>query len=662
MSVHTRLKSLSFANRLTWKVLGTVLFIMAFTLAITFFAAFRAMKSETRGRYLGMMNLVSEKINLEIKRMEIGAKNVFDEVGHNLDSPETVMAALEKEIHLNNDVEGYFVAFEPNYFPQQGRWFEPYIHKTKSGGYYTDQVGSAEHNYLKADWYLRAKTEDQGFWTAPYVYKDNKGYGGVFCTYVMPLRDNEGRMVGVCGADLLLENLITDLKKIDDESRRDGMMNIDKRYRNLDFYSFIIDRDGTFIAHPEEKRMMKENIRSFVDNGKWFGDSESVIRNMTQMKSGIEPIKVDDVWADIYYTPLQSANWSMAIVVQKRVFIQPILLLLLSLLSATGLGQILVWIICRRNIRKETKPLVALTQSANEVAKGNFEAPLPRLEYEDEISNLRDSFATMQHSLVKYIQDLEETTTKKAMMESELNVAKKIQMSMIPNKFPPFPKRKDIDLFGSLTPAKTVGGDLFDYFIQGDRLFFCIGDVSGKGVPAALMMTVIRYLFRSVSTRFDDPKQIVEAMNDCYAADNEAMMFCTFFLGILDLKTGLLRYSNAGHESPYLITSEVERMKVDPNLPLGVMEGMTFTAQEKSVPDGAILFLYTDGLTEATNKQETLFGKERVEESLRHALDDGLTDVAAFVHRMTDDVAAFVKDANQADDLTMLALRISLNN
>ena len=130
MSVHTRLKSLSFANRLTWKVLGTVLFIMAFTLAITFFAAFRAMKSETRGRYLGMMNLVSEKINLEIKRMEIGAKNVFDEVGHNLDSPETVMAALEKEIHLNNDVEGYFVAFEPNYFPQQGRWFEPYIHKT----------------------------------------------------------------------------------------------------------------------------------------------------------------------------------------------------------------------------------------------------------------------------------------------------------------------------------------------------------------------------------------------------------------------------------------------------------------------------------------------------------------------------------------------------
>ena len=247
-------------------------------------------------------------------------------------------------------------------------------------------------------------------------------------------------------------------------------------------------------------------------------------------------------------------------------------------------------------------------------------------------------------------------------MESELNVAKKIQMSMIPNKFPPFPKRKDIDLFGSLTPAKTVGGDLFDYFIQGDRLFFCIGDVSGKGVPAALMMTVIHDLCRSFSSQSDDPKQIVEAMNDCYAADNKSMMFCTFFLGVLDLKTGLLRYCNAGHEAPYMVTSEVERIKVDPNMALGVVEGMQFTAQEKQLPDGGLLFLYTDGLTEATDENEGLFGRERVEQSLQNALDEGLTDGAAYIHRMTDDVAAFVKNASQSDDLTMLALRLSLKH
>ena len=651
-------KSSPFADRLTAKVLMTVLLIMGLTLTVSLVTVYTAMKSETRGRYLGMMNVVSQKINMEIQLMEIGSKNVFDEVSRHLDSPEAVIAALNKEMLLNDYMEGYFAAFEPDYFPEQGRWFEPYIHRAKGGGYRTDLVGSADHDYMRSDWYHQAKTERRGSWTSPYLYKDSKGHMAVYCSYVMPLCDAAGRVVGVCGADLLLDQLIVDLKRIDDESRKVGMMNIDKRYRNLDFYSFIIDRNGNYIAHPERERMMKENIRSFVDSSGWYSDSESVVRNMTGMKSGIGHMKVDDDWVDVYYTPLQSANWSLAIVVTTRVFLQPIVFLLICLLTATCLGQILIWIICRRNIRKETRPLVALTRSADEVAKGNFEAPLPKLVHKDEVADLRNSFASMQQSLVRYIRDLEETTAKKATMENELNVARKIQMSMIPNRFPPFPDRKDIDLFGSLTPAKTVGGDLFDYFIQDDRLFFCIGDVSGKGVPAALMMTVMRYLFRSVSARFDAPERIVKAINDCYSVDNKTMMFCTFFLGVLDLKTGLLRYCNAGHGAPFLVTSEVGQIEVSPNLPVGVVEGMEFTVQEKQLPDGALLFLYTDGLTEATDNEKTLFGKERIEESLRRALADGLTDVAAYVSRMTDDVAAFVKDASQADDLTMLAIRI----
>jgi sigma-B regulation protein RsbU (phosphoserine phosphatase) len=422
-----------------------MLYVMSFTLAVTFLAAFRAMKSETRGRYVGMMNLVSEKINSEIKWMEIGAKNVFDEIECHLDSPEDIIKALEEEIRLNDYVEGYFVAFEPYYFPQQGKWFEPYTHKVRkeerekgkeeAHTYQTDQVASASHDYFKADWYQRAKKESKPFWSDPYTLDNEKHLPGLFCTYIIPIYDKQGRFIGVFGADLLLKNLIRDLKRIDVESRNEGMKNISKRYSNLDFYSFIINEKGTYIAHPEEERAMKQNIRSYVENGKLYGDCERVIRDMTQMKKGIGPMKVDGLWADVYYSPLQSTNWSMAIVVQKRVFLQPIFYLLLILLLATVLGEILISIICRRNIRKETRPLVSLTQSANEVAKGNFKAPLPELEYKDEVSNLRDSFATMQSSLTKYIQDLEETTTKKAAMENELNVAKKIQMSMIPNKF-----------------------------------------------------------------------------------------------------------------------------------------------------------------------------------------------------------------------------------
>ena len=342
MSANRRLKSLSFANRLTRKVQRAMLYVMSFTLAVTFLAAFRAMKSETRGRYVGMMNLVSEKINSEIKWMEIGAKNVFDEIECHLDSPEDIIKALEEEIRLNDYVEGYFVAFEPYYFPQQGKWFEPYTHKVRkeergkgkeeAHTYQTDQVASASHDYFKADWYQRAKKESKPFWSDPYTLDNEKHLPGLFCTYIIPIYDRQGRFIGVFGADLLLKNLIRDLKRIDVESRSEGMKNISKRYSNLDFYSFIINEKGTYIAHPEEERAMKQNIRSYVENGKLYGDCERVIRDMTQMKKGIGPMKVDGLWADVYYSPLQSTNWSMAIVVQKRVFLQPIFYLLLILL------------------------------------------------------------------------------------------------------------------------------------------------------------------------------------------------------------------------------------------------------------------------------------------------------------------------------------------
>ena len=648
-----------FADRLTKQVLAIALIIMLFTMMMTFIAAYRAIRGEIKGRYLNMMNVVSGKVHMEVKDIEIEAMNVLDEVERHLESPEAVMAALDKELRLNNSAEGYFAAFEPNYFPQSGKWFEPYAHKRANGSFIMEQVGSEQHDYLKSNWYVRMMKEGKGFWTAPYIYSDDAGYGGVFCTFVMPIRNMEGRVVGVFGADLLLENLIKNMHKIDDASRNEAMQNIDRRYSHIEFYSFIINNEGTYISHPDEKRVLKENISSHVEENLFCADCERVIRDMTQMKSGIEPLVVDSVFSDVYFTPVESTNWSIAIVVSKRALVQPILILLFSLLSATGLGQIMVWFICRRSIRKATSPLRVLSRSADEVAKGNFEAPLPQLEHQDEICELRDSFASMQQSLVKYIKDLEETTAKKTAMESELKVARKIQMSMIPSKFPPFPKRHDIDIYGSLTPAKAVGGDLFDFFIRDEHLFFCVGDVSGKGVPAALMMTVAHYLFRSISTHFDDPARIVEIMNSCLATDNKSLLFCTFFLGVLDLKTGQLLFCNAGHEAPFIVASGVEKMSVDPNIALGIMKEKTFTTQELQLPADSLLLLYTDGLTDASNQDGELFGKKRVEEVLKRALDDNMTSAADYIGRMTDEVAAFVKEAPQADDLTLLAIRMT---
>ena len=646
----------SFGNRLIRRVLLTVFAIMMVTLVVTLYAGQRAVGAETRGRYLGIMNVVNEKLGRILKVQEIGTMNVVDEVEHNLKSPETVIAAMEKKMGMSNNVKGYFTAFEPDYYPQKGTWFEPYVYKQKNGEIAIKELGTASHDYHQSKWYIRAKKEDVSFWTDPYYFEPDPGEKGAYSTFVMPLHDQNGRFIGVCGADMSLDWLTNELKIIDIQSKNTGMHNIDEKYRDLDFYTFIINNDGTYIAHPEERRVLKDNVLDYVKRkgGEQF---DRIVHDMLHHQSGMANVHIDGTPAMIYYAPLEYTNWSMAIVVPRRAMGRPIILLALSIIGASILGIIILNIITHRGIRQATKPLESLAHSADEVAKGNFDSPLPEIKYNDEICQLRDSFATMQQSLVSYIHDLEVTTAKKAAIESELSVAHRIQMSMVPSQFPPFPKRTDIDIYGSLTPAKSIGGDLFDFFIRDEHLYFCIGDVSGKGVPAALMMTVIRYLFRSVANHVDEASEIVRLINDCFSASNDSLLFCTFFLGVLDLKTGHLQYCNAGHERPFLISSGVQELPLKPNMALGVMEGTAFAAQDIQLTPDTTLFLYTDGLTDAANPEEQRLGRDRIVGILQQAVDEGLTDATSCVRYVTDRVNAYVKDAPQADDLTLFAIR-----
>ncbi len=238
---------------------------------------------------------------------------------------------------------------------------------------------------------------------------------------------------------------------------------------------------------------------------------------------------------------------------------------------------------------------------------------------------------------------------KKERMESELQIGRDIQLSMIPHTFPPFPERKDLDMSACLVPAKEVGGDLFDFYIRDEKLFFCIGDVSGKGVPASLVMAVTRSLFRTVSAHEDSPQRIVTTMNDSMSETNENNMFVTFFLGVLDLGTGLLRYCNAGHNPPMILTDHIWTLDVLPNLALGVMPGMEFQEQETHMSYDDALFLYTDGLTEAENSAHELFGEERAEAVLHMC-----RSAQGHLEAMEKAVADYVGPAPQSDDLTML--------
>lgn len=245
-------------------------------------------------------------------------------------------------------------------------------------------------------------------------------------------------------------------------------------------------------------------------------------------------------------------------------------------------------------------------------------------------------------------------------MEGELEVAQTIQKAMLPKVFPPFFDRRDLNIYGIVDPAKEIGGDLYDFYVRHNKLFFCVGDVSGKGVPAALVMATTRSLFRSITAHEEEPDAIVRKMNRALCDQNEQNMFLTLFLGVLDCRTGELAYCNAGHNAPVYVPFGHESRAIDvvANLPMGIEPEFEFRAQKMQMAKNDLFFLYTDGLNEAENKRHEQYGEERM---MKH-LEKCRTLIADLsprrvVEEMQVDVARFVDGAQQSDDLTMLAIR-----
>lgn len=260
-------------------------------------------------------------------------------------------------------------------------------------------------------------------------------------------------------------------------------------------------------------------------------------------------------------------------------------------------------------------------------------------------------------TVAKNQQKYNDINEKKAAIESELHIASAIQKGMLPKNFPTSSSRDDVQLHATLMPAKDVGGDLFDFYIRDEKLFFCIGDVSGKGVPASLVMAVTRAIFRTVSARESMPDRIMTTMNKTMAEINESNMFVTLFVGVLDLPTGRMRYCNAGHDAPLLVGVGVGTLPCDSNIPIGIMSSWKYTLQEKQVFPGTTIFLFTDGLTEAENASHEQFKMRRVNDVATQALSEQKQDPKQLISLLTDAVHQFVGDAEQSDDLTMMAIQ-----
>ena len=251
------------------------------------------------------------------------------------------------------------------------------------------------------------------------------------------------------------------------------------------------------------------------------------------------------------------------------------------------------------------------------------------------------------------VQRLHKSKLTKERVDSELRIAQNIQSEMIPSDSL---LRDDVDVCGKLITALEVGGDLFDYIIRDEKLYFCIGDVSGKGVPSSLVMAVVHSLFRSLALHESSPKRMIQAINETSCQGNETNMFVTMFIGVLDLPTGRLRYCNAGHDAPLLIDQDVKTLSVNANLPVGLFGDFIYVQQEIQLPAEATLLLYTDGLTEAMNMQHKQFGLQRIIDTTTNCLEQGRTAPAVLMDALHEQAILFAAGAQQSDDLTMLAI------
>ena len=333
-------------NTETGKVRKTILLIVAsvllLMLVVSFLICRYAIMKQAHVGYMGIMNVASEQISKTVGGMEMNAMNVFDEVGKHMDSPESVIDALKSKTSLNPDVKGYFAAFVPNYFPQKGQWFEPYVHQADSSGRFTVRdVGSASHDYTKSDWYVRALDAKDCFWSDPYFYYDGTGISGRYCTFVKPVFDASGRLACVCGADMTFEWLTNELKRMDDATRRSDMLSKFRMFAGLDFYTVLLDKDGNCIAYPLGRSAPLKD--------------EEVLRNLAAKKSGSIDVTVNGVPSTAYYAPMEHIGWSVAVIVPDHVVWKPLLIVGAILLGVAVFGLLVVWLALRRGVnqRKE---------------------------------------------------------------------------------------------------------------------------------------------------------------------------------------------------------------------------------------------------------------------------------------------------------------------
>ena len=627
--------SKSFSARLTAIILliSSLLFVAAIFVVSMF--AHNLISDEARKNAANVLQTATLDINMTLEKIESSVSNMQWIVYERRTDSNYMYHVTEEVVTQNKEIVGSAIAFIPEFFKGK-HYFSPYSYKDSVGSIQSKQLGTEDYNYFEMEWFTEAFQTKKPHWSRPYF--DEGGGQRMMSTYSYPLVDEQGEVYAILTADI-------DLGWLDDK------ICALRPYANSN--TLLVTHEGNYIAGNLPDLQRQKNIFTMEETA----NNKKLQELANRMVSGeTGDMTISDIRGISFavYGPL-SNGWSTATISSYWDVFARLNLMHLSILIVSVVGLALLFFLCLRIVRGVTRPLTKFSTAALDMAKGNFQAQLPEVKTEDEMKYLHDSFEYMQNSITHYISELQETTAAKERFESELNIARSIQLNMVPTDFI---EREDVSVHALLQPARAVGGDLYDFLVAEGKLFFAIGDVSGKGVPAALVMAVTRAAFRLLGGMRASLGTIIGRINNCLCDGNTSNMFVTLFAGAIDLKTGEMTYCNAGH-NPLVIRhpdGRAEYLQVTPNLAAGVFPDFEYKEGTTVLEKGSRLLLYTDGVTEAENAEKAQFGEDKLLEFVRNIGESDTSEKV--VNDLLTAVKSFTQDAEQNDDITILAISI----
>lgn len=628
--------SRSFSARLTSAILfnTSILFLAAITV-VSFFSH-RLIGEEAQNSAANALRSTKLDIEQTLREVEVAAGELQWVILEHRDDTAMMYHITRELLESRLNIVGSAIAFRSEYHAGK-HFFSPYSYrKSQSDEILSKQLGTPQYDYFQMEWYTAPMESGKPHWSEPYF--DDGGGEQLMTTYSIPLKDEKGETFAILTADINLEWLSEKILAT-------------KPYANS--YTILIGKSGHYISHQDPKKILNDNLFSEAKRSDNKNLAE-LAHKMVAQETGVEKFRLNGDIVFAVYGPVGDA-WSAAIISPYKDVFAPMMRMNLIIILVAAFGLFFLFAACVRTIRKLTQPITEFSVVALNMAKGNFKARLPEVKTQDEIRKLHDSFEYMQKSITSYITELKSTTIQNERFESELNIARKIQMGMVPQEFP---ERPDCHLSALLRPAREVGGDLYDFVFHGDSLYFAVGDVSGKGVPAALFMAMTRSAFRFLAARNTPTDDLTILINQAISDGNENNMFVTLFIGKINLKTRHFEYCNAGHNPIIIISPDgtSEFLHAKSNIAAGIISEFKYQTEEMDLAPHSRLLIYTDGVTEAEDSSKAQFGDERLLDFTRAITPE--ENPQEIVNQLYTKIKEFTGDAVQNDDITIFAIEL----